>query len=63
MKGRDKDMKKLLTQEEVLQLLRQELPYLREKYGVEQIAVFGSFAKECIYGRLQDNETLPENRR
>ncbi len=31
--------------EEILQRLRKELPYLREKYGVERIAIYGSFAK------------------
>ncbi len=30
---------------EVLQILRKELPYLREKYGVEKLAIYGSFAK------------------
>jgi len=31
--------------EKVLQILRKELPYLREKYGVERIAIYGSFAR------------------
>jgi predicted nucleotidyltransferase len=31
--------------EKVLRILRKELPYLREKYGVERIAIYGSFAK------------------
>lgn len=34
-----------LTKEQILKILREELPTLREKYGVEQIALFGSFAK------------------
>jgi predicted nucleotidyltransferase len=34
-----------LDREKVLQALRKELPYLREKYGVERIAIYGSFAK------------------
>lgn len=34
-----------LDREEILQVLRKELPYLREKYGVERIAIYGSFAK------------------
>lgn len=34
-----------LTKEEILQILRKELPYLREKYGVDKIAIYGSFAK------------------
>ncbi|MBI3016162.1 MAG: nucleotidyltransferase family protein [Candidatus Tectomicrobia bacterium] len=38
-------MKKSLTKEQVMQILRKELPYLRDKYGVERIALYGSFAK------------------
>ena len=38
-------MKKTLNREAVLQILRKELPRLREKYGVERIAVYGSFAE------------------
>ena len=37
-------MKKALSKETVLQILRKELPRLREQYGVERIAVYGSFA-------------------
>ena len=38
-------MKKPLTKEEIMQVLRRELPHLREKYGVGEIAIYGSFAK------------------
>ena len=38
-------MKEPLTKEEISQRLREELPHLREKYGVERIAIYGSFAK------------------
>jgi predicted nucleotidyltransferase len=38
-------MKKPLTKEKIIQTLRKELPCLREKYGVEKIAIYGSFAK------------------
>jgi len=38
-------MKETLTKEEVLRILRESLPYLRERYGVERIAIYGSFAK------------------
>ena len=38
-------MKKALSRETVLQILRKELPRLREQYGVERIAFYGSFAK------------------
>lgn len=37
--------KRRLTKEDVLKILKRELPYLREKYGVVEIALFGSFAK------------------
>jgi hypothetical protein len=36
---------KRLTKEKILEILRKELPYLEERYGVEKIAIFGSFAK------------------
>lgn len=35
----------LLTREEVISILKKELPYLKEKYGVERIVLYGSFAK------------------
>jgi len=38
-------MKKPLTRTQIVQALRKDLPYLREKYGVEKIALYGSFAK------------------
>jgi len=38
-------MKQPPTREKILQTLRKELPYLQEKYGVERIAIYGSFAK------------------
>ena len=38
-------MKELLTKEKIKQILRKELPYLQEKYGVERIAIYGSFVK------------------
>ena len=38
-------MEEILTKEKILQILRKELPYLREKYGVEMMALYGSFAK------------------
>jgi len=39
-------MKKPLTKEEIIRILRRELPYLRERYGVEKVAIYGSFAKD-----------------
>jgi predicted nucleotidyltransferase len=38
-------MKEPLTKEKILQILKKELPFLRKKYGVERIAIYGSFAK------------------
>ena len=35
----------LLSQNQALKILKKELPFLRDKYGVERIAIFGSFAK------------------
>lgn len=35
----------MLMREKVIETLRKELPYLKDKYGVEKIAIFGSFAK------------------
>lgn len=32
------------TKEQILEILRRESPYLREKYGVVRIALYGSFA-------------------
>jgi predicted nucleotidyltransferase len=34
-----------MISENIIQALKKELPYLREKYGVERIAVFGSQVK------------------
>ncbi len=38
-------MKEPLTRAKIVAILRKEKPYLQEKYGVERIAVYGSFAK------------------
>ncbi len=38
-------MQSTLSRDEALETLRRELPYLKEKYGVVKIALFGSFAK------------------
>jgi len=38
-------MKQPLTKETIMQTLRKELPHLQEKYGVERMAIYGSFAK------------------
>jgi hypothetical protein len=33
------------SREQIISILKNELPYLKEKYGVEGIVLFGSFAK------------------
>ncbi|MBI5191934.1 MAG: nucleotidyltransferase domain-containing protein [Nitrospirae bacterium] len=38
-------LKTTLTKEHVIKILRKDLPFLKERYGVEKIAIFGSFAK------------------
>ncbi len=35
----------MLTREEIVGVLKNDLPYLGSKYGVKRIALFGSFAK------------------
>jgi predicted nucleotidyltransferase len=38
-------MKKSLTKDTIIEILRKESPYLEDKYGVKGMAIFGSFAK------------------
>jgi len=33
------------TKEEILKILKDEFPYLKEKYGVKKIGVFGSYSR------------------
>lgn len=35
----------MITQRKVITLLRKELPYLKNKYNVQRLGLFGSFAK------------------
>lgn len=35
-----------MTKEDILKILHQHLPYMKEKYGLQSIALFGSFAKD-----------------
>ncbi|MEJ2703670.1 MAG: nucleotidyltransferase family protein [Sedimentisphaerales bacterium] len=35
----------MLTKEEVIAILRRELPYLAREYGVRRVGLFGSYAK------------------
>jgi len=38
-------MDELLNRDQILEILREELPYLRERYGVENVAIYGSYSK------------------
>lgn len=40
-------MKSTLTKENVINVLRRDLLFLKDRYGVEKIAIFGSFARGC----------------
>ncbi len=35
----------MLTKEQVIEMLRKELPYFVSRYGVKRIGLFGSYAK------------------
>lgn len=52
-------MKRAIAREKIVEILRKELPYLRERYGVERIAIFGSFAKG-IQSKDSDVDILVE---
>jgi predicted nucleotidyltransferase len=39
-------MKTTLTHKKIITILKKELPYLKDRYGVERIVLFGSYAKE-----------------
>lgn len=47
------------TKEKILETLRKEHPYLMEKYGVEKIAIFGSFSKD-LQRKRSDIDVLVE---
>lgn len=51
--GMKKQPKKttVLTREQVISILKKELPYLKDKYGVERIVLYGSFAKGTQKGK------------
>jgi|SRR3972149_9745296 len=34
-----------LSREQIISILKKELPYLKDRYGVERIVLYGSFAK------------------
>src|SRR3972149_424800 len=35
-----------LSKEDILTILRRDLPALREEYGIERLAIYGSFARD-----------------
>jgi hypothetical protein len=39
------DVSEAMNREKILTILEGELPYLRQEYGVERLALFGSFAQ------------------
>ncbi len=51
-----------LTREKIIKVLKKELPYLKDRYGVEKIALFGSFAKG-IQGKKSDIDILVDLRK
>jgi len=50
------------TREQIISVLKKELPYLKEKYGVERIVLYGSFAKGTPK-RTSDVDILVDVRR
>ena len=38
-------MNQTISKNRIIRILKKELPYLKEKYGVEKIVLYGSFAK------------------
>lgn len=44
-------MKQRISKDEVLNILRRELPTLQKEYGVEKIAIYGSFARNTPTSR------------
>ena len=38
-------MNQVITKDKIIRILKKELPYLKEKYGVKKIVLYGSFAK------------------
>ncbi len=36
----------MLTKDEIIEILREQVPYLASAYGVQRIGLFGSYAKD-----------------
>ena len=47
------------TKEEILTILKYELPHLRERYGIRKIGLFGSYSRE-EQGPASDVDLLVE---
>ena len=45
-KDEEKNMEKASTKQEILERLKRELPNLEKRFGVRQIALYGSFARQ-----------------
>ena len=54
-----KNKRHIVTKQEILDVLRQEQPYLRKNFGVLSIGLFGSYAKG-IQGPESDVDLLVE---
>lgn len=39
----------MLTIQQVIEILRQQLPYLSAEYGITRLGVFGSYAKGAVH--------------
>jgi uncharacterized protein len=49
----------MLTQQKAIKIIKAEFPYLKDKFGVKKIALFGSFAKR-IETKKSDVDILVE---
>jgi len=45
------------AQDKIIRILKKELPYLKDKYGVRKIALFGSYAK-CKQKKKSDIDII-----
>ena len=54
-----KESKTMKTKEKIINILKKELPFLKEKYDVKKIGVFGSYSKE-IQDEKSDVDILVE---
>lgn len=48
-----------LTQDIIIKKLKQELPFLKDKFGIRKIGIFGSFAKG-LHGKDSDIDIIVE---